>query len=133
MTLQPVNKVSALCCWQFHLLSLWSKYFLPYPLRRSMRQNFAFWFCSTTRRLYFYLIWALSRTGSLLNSSVKLSQLVTQAHMVDFLFLVEQQRRYFLPWFVYLYKMSSRKEICFYASDREILYRTIQCNRLLKS
>lgn len=112
MTLQPVNKVSPLCCLQYQLSVFLGKVLFTSSLRSWTKRNFAasfFFSCSMTRRLYFYRIWALSRTGNLLSSSVKLSQLVIQVHMVDFLFLVERLRRYFLHWFVYLHKVSSRK------------------------
>lgn len=93
-------------------------------------------FNSTTRRLYWYLIWASSTAGSLLSSSARLWRRATPAPTVDSPFLEEPRRKFSLllwvPAHVGIFKNLFLLNISNWLRGNAFS-RTSRCNRPLRS
>jgi len=110
MTLQPVNKVGQLFnqIIYWYVSGIYFQPFLEHPswpmiwnLLKIVFDVIVLHFYSMTRKHYWHQTWVSNKTNNLPSSFAKHLQLVTQALMVDFLFLVEQRRKYSHLWCVF--------------------------------
>lgn len=87
-----------------------------------------------TRKQYWHLTWVSNKTNNLLSSFAKLLQLVTQALMVDFLYLEELQRKYSHFWCVFnIFIYPGLEILCdLFMLIRSVFDRIFQCNLQLR-